>query len=147
MDSSDRRWELSKMVNRFPGIAFRAEATLTGLDDYQGYHDACEQDESPLYLFESEFVEKTARDEGGLGDDYEVPRCFQEDLFEVMGASRPDYRWLVRRFIPLSLVLTLMRSVDRRSDSFWLNLASGSEFDVRLERSDRREESLGHVSS
>lgn len=65
-----------------------------------GYHDACEQDESPLYLFESEFVEKTVGASEGLGDDYEVPLCFREDLFEVMGAERPDYRWLVILLLP-----------------------------------------------
>ena len=31
-----------------------------------------------------------------MGDDYQVPECFTEDLFEVMGPQRPDYRWLVR---------------------------------------------------
>jgi hypothetical protein len=50
-------------------------------------------DESPLYLFDSEFVRRTG---GGMGGDFEVPSLFGEDLFRVMGAERPDHRWLVR---------------------------------------------------
>ncbi|KWU47429.1 Clavaminate synthase-like protein, partial [Rhodotorula sp. JG-1b] len=95
-ESSSRRWTLAHLAKRFPNIAFRAEATLTTLPDYTRYHDNCAQDESPLYLFESEFVNKTANLEGpSLGDDYSVPTCFSEDLFEVMGTERPDYRWLI----------------------------------------------------
>lgn len=102
--SSDpaRRWTLSDLTKRFPSQLFRAEATLTTLNDYTTYHDGCEQDESPLYLFESEFVRKTEGEEGNpsFGDDYEVARCFSEDLFSVMNEERPDYRWLVRSFLP-----------------------------------------------
>ncbi|GAA5874674.1 hypothetical protein JCM8547_003953 [Rhodosporidiobolus lusitaniae] len=98
--SSDpsRRWTLPDLTARFPSQLFRAEATLTTLTDYTTYHDRCEQDESPLYLFESEFVAKTQNEEGGkpsFGDDYEVPKCFSEDLFSIMGDERPDYRWLI----------------------------------------------------
>ena len=145
--TSSRRWELSKLVSRFPGIKFRAEATLTGLAEYQGYHDACEQDESPLYLFESEFVEKTIGRDEGLGDDYEVPLCFQEDLFEVMGAERPDYRWLVSRIHFPPRIPSLIWCADRRTNSIRLNMASRSQLHLRLERSDNRSKSLGHVPS
>lgn len=96
-DPSSRRWTLPQLAERFPDIALRAEATLTTLPDYSRYHDDCPQDESPLYLFESEFVKKTTGRNGpDLGADYQVPACFSEDLFEVMGSERPDYRWLVR---------------------------------------------------
>ncbi|BGP39349.1 hypothetical protein JCM10449v2_003287 [Rhodotorula kratochvilovae] len=97
MDPSPaRRWTLPHLAARFPTQLFRAEATLATLPDYAVYHDACAQDESPLYLFESEFVRKT-EDAGGpsFGDDYGVPPCFGEDLFSVMGDERPDYRWLI----------------------------------------------------
>lgn len=100
MDStSTHRWTLPSLSARFPTTLFRAEATLTTLPDYTTYHDACGLDESPLYLFESGLVEKTG--EGGMGEDYEVPTCFREDLFEVMGSGRPDYRWLVRPLFSL----------------------------------------------
>ncbi|BGP31416.1 hypothetical protein JCM10296v2_003180 [Rhodotorula toruloides] len=91
-----RRWTLDHLSRRFSTQRFRAEATLTTLPDYTLYHDNCPQDESPLYLFESEFVRKTEGLGGpSLGEDYEVPECFSEDLFSVMGDERPDYRWLI----------------------------------------------------
>ena len=97
MAPTARRWTLDDLAARFTDIGFRAEATITTLPRYREYHERCELDESPLYLFESDFVEKTAgRSEPGMGDDYQVPECFTEDLFEVMGPQRPDYRWLVR---------------------------------------------------
>ncbi|KAM0749124.1 Clavaminate synthase-like protein [Meredithblackwellia eburnea MCA 4105] len=91
-----RNWTLPLLSSRYPTTLFRAEATLTTLPSYEGYHNQCEFDESPLYLFESGFVGKTAREGGsGMGEDYTVPECFQEDLFQVMGNGRPDYRWLI----------------------------------------------------
>lgn len=92
-----RRWTLEDMKERFPTTLFRAEATLTSLPEYSVYHENCGMDESPLYLFESHFVEKTQNKDGtlGLGNDYQMPECFREDLFEVMKDERPDYRWLV----------------------------------------------------
>ncbi|BGP07373.1 lipase 2 [Rhodotorula toruloides] len=94
--SPSRRWTLDHLARRFPTQRFRAEATLATLPDYTLYHDNCPQDESPLYLFDSEFARKTEGLGGpSLGDDYEVPECFSEDLFSVMGDERPDYRWLI----------------------------------------------------
>ncbi|SCV71910.1 BQ2448_4604 [Microbotryum intermedium] len=98
--TSPHQWTLSRLAKRFPKTLFRAEATLTTLPDYQTYHDRCEMDESPLYLFDSEYVRKTqfVDEQGvdqGLGRDYEVPECFREDLFAVMRHERPDYRWLI----------------------------------------------------
>ncbi|KAK4046305.1 hypothetical protein OIV83_006179 [Microbotryomycetes sp. JL201] len=97
MEPGTRRWTLRDLAKRFPWTLLRAEATLTTLPDYVAYHDDCSQDESPLYLFESDFVQKTFGDKGepSLGDDYEVPACFKQDFFEVMGDMRPNYRWLI----------------------------------------------------
>lgn len=56
-------------------------------------------DESPLYLFDRLFAPKT-----GINTDlpahhpdaaYWSPECFGEDLFSVLGAQRPDCRWLI----------------------------------------------------
>ncbi|SGY23679.1 BQ5605_C019g08967 [Microbotryum silenes-dioicae] len=98
--TSTHQWTLPRLASRFPNTLFRAEATLTTLPSYETYHDRCELDESPLYLFDSEYVNKTQSldAEGknlGLGGDYEVPLCFGEDLFGVMEGERPDYRWLI----------------------------------------------------
>ncbi|KAK4057778.1 hypothetical protein OIO90_000997 [Microbotryomycetes sp. JL221] len=96
MQPGHRRWTLHHLQSRFPDTLLRAEATLATLPDYSGYHDQCGQDESPLYLFESDFVNKTeSQGEAGLGDDFVVPECFRQDLFEVMGNMRPNYRWLI----------------------------------------------------
>ncbi|KAI5479766.1 transcription factor jumonji/aspartyl beta-hydroxylase domain containing protein [Pseudohyphozyma bogoriensis] len=97
MHDGERKWDLSTLAKRFPTTLLRAEATLTTLPEYAKYHDDCPLDESPLYLFESGFVNKTSDEAGvgGFGADYQVPQCFSEDLFSVMEDSRPDYRWLI----------------------------------------------------
>lgn len=54
-------------------------------------------DESPLYLFDRDFVSKmnltTNRDEPAPS--YWIPECFGEDLFAVLGDKRPDDKWLI----------------------------------------------------
>jgi len=47
--------------------------------------------EAPLYLFDPQFAEKAPE----LLKDYQVPEYWNEDLFSVLGNSRPDYRWLI----------------------------------------------------
>lgn len=53
-------------------------------------------DESPLYLFDSNFVDKmnlnVGTDESGA---YWPPDCFGEDLFALLGDQRPESRWLI----------------------------------------------------
>ncbi|KAA1081678.1 hypothetical protein PGTUg99_027495 [Puccinia graminis f. sp. tritici] len=95
--SSSHRWTLESLTQRYPNLQFRAESTLTTLEDYREYHDNCQLDESPVYLFDSQFVEKssTTRYKRGLGDDFSVPEIFQQDLFSCLGDQRPDYRWLI----------------------------------------------------
>lgn len=88
------RWTLHDLAKRFPATKFRAEAVLTTLRDYLAYHDNCEMDESPLYIFDPDFAEKT-RDERSLEEDFKVPDIFADDLFKVLGPARPNYRWLV----------------------------------------------------
>jgi hypothetical protein len=98
------RWSLPSLVHRYADVPFRAEAVLAPLSIYARYCQSVERaltgvgissqvDESPLYLFDSEFVRRTG---GGMGGDFEVPSLFGEDLFRVMGTERPDHRWLVR---------------------------------------------------
>ncbi|PSC67070.1 F-box protein [Micractinium conductrix] len=59
-------------------------------DAYCKYSDA-NNDELPLYLFDKTFC-KTAPQ---LAEDYAVPELFAEDLFSLLGESRPDFRWLI----------------------------------------------------
>ncbi|MCJ1283690.1 hypothetical protein MMC26_003021 [Xylographa opegraphella] len=51
-------------------------------------------DESPLYLFDSHFVEKMNLTVGTNGD-YSIPECFGQDLFACLEKNRPDSRWLI----------------------------------------------------
>lgn len=90
-------WSLSALASRFPAVSFRAEAVLSDLSDYLSYHNHCLHDESPLYIFDADFVEKTeaAAPGDGLHHDFDVPHVFQDDLFSVLGDQRPNYRWLV----------------------------------------------------
>jgi len=54
------KWSLPALAAEYPSTLFRAEAVLTRMSDYTDYHDACSADESPLYIFDADFVEKTA---------------------------------------------------------------------------------------
>lgn len=94
--SSVKRWSLASIAERYPETRFRAEAVLATMRDYLRYHNDCPADESPLYIFDADFVEKTCnKDDGaGLGADFVVPSIFADDLFKVLGTERPDYRWL-----------------------------------------------------
>lgn len=89
-------WSLANLRKRFPQTSFRAEALDCNLQTYCDYAENCSQDDAPLYLFDSRFVEKTAGDgDSSMGADYTPPAFFGEDLFTLMGDKRPDYRWLV----------------------------------------------------
>ena len=60
------------------------------MPQYYEYVDRT-NDEMPLYLFDKHFASKSV----SLADDYSVPEYFSEDLFQVLGAERPDFRWLI----------------------------------------------------
>ncbi|CAE6433438.1 unnamed protein product [Rhizoctonia solani] len=83
-------WELSSLLRKYPHVSFRAEAFDCTLQTYCAYAGNCPEDDAPLYLFDSRFVEKTE-----MGADYTPPSFLSEDLFQLMGDKRPDYRWLI----------------------------------------------------
>lgn len=112
--SADRRWSIPSLAERFPATQFRAEAVLTSMSQYSAYHDACDADESPLYVFDPDFVEKTGSETAtGLGADFAAPEPFRDDLFKVLGDERPNYRWLVSTCsaVLISKWLILIRSL------------------------------------
>jgi len=90
-----KNWSTETLLGKYGDIKFRAEAVEWPLRTYVEYMND-NQDESPLYLFDQGFVEKmdikVGRSEGGQ---YWIPDCFGEDLFAVLGAQRPDDRWLI----------------------------------------------------
>ncbi|OLL27110.1 F-box protein [Neolecta irregularis DAH-3] len=89
---SASHWDIDYLLEKHGDHIFRAECVDWKLRTYIDYLRN-NQDESPLYLFDKGFVEK----EGGtLGDDYQSPyEVFGRDYFEILGADRPDYRWLI----------------------------------------------------
>ncbi|POW23497.1 hypothetical protein PSHT_00050 [Puccinia striiformis] len=122
--SSDYRWTLDSLTGRYPNVEFRAESTLTTLSDYREYHDNCMLDESPVYMFDSQFFEKTSTPtfQRGLGEDFVVPEIFQQDLFSCLGDQRPDYhRWTC---------------------PIWIDLAYRPQRNLRLECGDYRKKIL-----
>lgn len=89
-----RRWNFDDLLAQHGDTTFRAEAVDWPLKMYIAYmHNNL--DESPLYLFDRDFVRKMnltiGRDEGA----YWPPECFGDDLFALLEEQRPDCRWLI----------------------------------------------------
>ncbi|KAG8905105.1 hypothetical protein FRC01_008475 [Tulasnella sp. 417] len=83
---------MDALETRFKDISFRAEAFDLPFQVYRQYSDDCDEEDSPLYLFDSRFVEKTG---GAMGKEYTPFPFFGEDLFGLLGQERPNYRWLI----------------------------------------------------
>ncbi|KAG4393968.1 hypothetical protein GLYMA_03G205202v4 [Glycine max] len=88
------------------------------LGEYFGYSGQV-REERPLYLFDPKFAEKVSK----LGDDYDVPVYFREDLFGVLGNERPDYRWVI--IGPSGSGSSF--HVDQNSTSAWNAVIKGSK--------------------
>lgn len=89
-------WDFEALLSQYGIIRFRAEAVDWTLKTYMEYmHN--NTDESPLYLFDRDFVSKmkltTTKDH--CSPSYWTPSCFGEDLFAVLGDKRPDDKWLI----------------------------------------------------
>ncbi|KAI9687280.1 MAG: hypothetical protein M1822_002323 [Bathelium mastoideum] len=91
-----RKWSTEDLLERYGDVVFRAEAVDWPLRTYVDYMNKTE-DESPLYLFDSQFVEKMGINVGRntMDASYWIPECFGDDLFTVLGDQRPDCRWLI----------------------------------------------------
>ena len=85
-------WSTDVLLAKYGNIAFRAEAVDWPLKTYVNYMNN-NSDESPLYLFDKDFVGKMNLEVGGRY--YWPPECFGDDLFALLGDQRPDSRWLI----------------------------------------------------
>uniref|UniRef100_A0A0D6R5E3 JmjC domain-containing protein n=1 Tax=Araucaria cunninghamii TaxID=56994 RepID=A0A0D6R5E3_ARACU len=94
--SAKHTWTLEKLAEKYGEVAFcisqtNADKITMKLKDYVSYMQL-QNDEDPLYIFDPKFGE-VAPD---LLKDYNVPRLFQEDLFDVLDKDqKPPFRWLV----------------------------------------------------
>ncbi|KAI9187996.1 hypothetical protein H9P43_002387 [Blastocladiella emersonii ATCC 22665] len=87
-------WNWDALASRLGDVPLRAEAVDMLLAEYLAYMNAHPADEAPVYLFDKDYPKQGA---GGceLAAGYTVPPYFTADLFSVLGATRPDYSWLI----------------------------------------------------
>jgi len=85
-----KTWTRESLVAKFGDVDFVVGGYDVTLSNFFAL-SACE-DDVPLYLFDPDFAEKVPE----LARDYDVPEYFaKDDLFALMGADRPHYRWLI----------------------------------------------------
>lgn len=92
-NDDDRKWTKENLLKRFGDVIFKAGAIEMTLNDYWNYIEQT-QEESPIYLFDNEFIEKA----NGLGEEYTVAPYFQKDFFNLLNDKpkiRPSYRWIL----------------------------------------------------
>ncbi|KAF3481602.1 F-box protein [Arthroderma uncinatum] len=94
-----KSWSVECILDKHAETLFRAEAVDWPFKTYVDYmHN--NSDESPLYLFDKNFVSKMGLSDGGENKDeggvvFWPPSCFGADLFAVLGSQRPDKEWLI----------------------------------------------------
>jgi Cupin-like domain/F-box-like len=87
-------WCQEALLDKYGEVDFRAEAIDWPLSTYIEYMNN-NHEESPLYLFDKDFVRKMALSVDEENGAYWPPGCFGEDLFDLLGEQRPDSRWLI----------------------------------------------------
>ncbi len=92
------KWTSQYLLDNFPDVKFTAEAVDWPISTYLTYANN-NTDESPLYLFDRLFAEKTNTPTNlppfHPQAAYWTPPCFGADLFSHLGPQRPDSRWLI----------------------------------------------------
>ncbi|GAV63901.1 PPR domain-containing protein/PPR_2 domain-containing protein/Cupin_8 domain-containing protein/DYW_deaminase domain-containing protein, partial [Cephalotus follicularis] len=84
------KWDRDYLVEVCGDAQFSVGPVEMKLEDFFRYLGQA-REERPLYLFDPKFADKVPV----LGSEYEVPVYFKEDLFNVLGNERPDYRWII----------------------------------------------------
>ncbi|KAK9365169.1 hypothetical protein V1509DRAFT_571509 [Lipomyces kononenkoae] len=82
-------WTVADLERKCGSLKFIQECVQWELSVYTQYMKN-NTDESPLYLFDREFADKTE-----LAAEYKAPDIFATDYLNALESIRPDYRWLI----------------------------------------------------
>ncbi len=90
-------WKIDTILKRFKHTLFKVGEDDNGrklkikMKTFMDYM-AHQEDDSPLYLFESGMIGETS----SLRDDYWVPKYFPDDYLNLVGKeNKPPHRWYV----------------------------------------------------
>lgn len=83
-------WSLDSLCAAHGDARFIAGEVRISLSRYAQYARQT-TDESPLYIFDHAFGETAP----ALASAYSVPSYFSDDLFRLLGPSRPKHRWIL----------------------------------------------------
>lgn len=84
------KWTPQHLVATCGARRFEAGPALLTMAEYLAYAGQAHE-ERPIYLFDPRFGEHAP----ALLADFAVPEYFAEDLFAVLGARRPNFRWII----------------------------------------------------
>jgi hypothetical protein len=85
-------WTPDALAARHGRARFHCGGVNMSLADYFAYMGAVSgTDDRPLYLFERSYLERAPE----MGAQFSPPPYFADDLTALLGADRPDYRWMI----------------------------------------------------